>query len=327
MKHVLTALILGLIIVSPGLMIHHTVADQHQVQVVGTITFLTDYAKELLGTTGTYHSIIKANQDPHFVEPSAEDLNRLESSDIILAIGNDEIDGWLLQFIKDNKDMAPKVVYVIDQQTALIEDPLIHALNPHFWMSPANAKIMVNNIAQAFIERNIQPNLVRTNLPIYLNKLDKLISDISTLASTLNSTKVVEDHPAFFYLSMMLNLTRVGTLEEHEGIDPSPLHVQQLSDLMKSENVKLILASKIQAGSDVQELARMTGAKVAYLYVLPGNPDAETYLSMIYYDLNIIQNPESIAPANSAPIPFIPIFLSLILMVFISRRRKIRIFS
>lgn len=299
----------------------NTVVASHDVKIAATMNYLGDFAEALLGEHGSAQSVVSGSIDPHFFEPSASDLINLQEADVILTIGHDEIDGWLADFIDDNSDLKPKVFEVIDLESTLEYDPIIDSTNPHFWLSPVNAITMVKNIKNHFIDLQlIDQEIIETNYLNYRGQLQALITEIGVEASKFNGTKVVVDHPAFFYFLNMFGFERIGAIEEREGVDPSPLHIQKLADLMKSKNVDLIIASKTQAGSDVNELAADTGAEIIYLTPLPGIEGAENYTSMISYNLNALNNPQT--PNTQDQLPTDLVFFSIAVLSLVIIRKK-----
>ncbi|MFV2016269.1 MAG: metal ABC transporter substrate-binding protein, partial [Candidatus Heimdallarchaeota archaeon] len=279
------------------------VVSSHDVNISATMNYLGDFAEALLGEHGVVQSIVSGSVDPHTFEPSASDLINLQEADVILAIGYDPIDGWLTDFLEDNPDLQSKVFNVIDLEATLEYDPIIDSISSHFWLSPINALTMVENIKNRFVELQlVDKEIIDSNYLDYKTQLQKLITEIELQASTFNGTKIIVDHPAFFYFLNLLGFERMGAIEEREGVDPSPLHIQELRNLMKTENIGLIVASKTQAGSDVEELAVSTGAKIAYLTPLPGIEGAENYVKMIRYNLNALKNPQEANSQESLPL-------------------------
>lgn len=295
--------------------------SSHDVKITTTMNYLGDFAEALLGEHGDVQSIVSGSIDPHFFEPSAIDLINLQEADVILAIGHEEIDQWLTDFIEDNSELRSKVFNVIDLDSTLEYDPIIKAKNPHFWLSPINALTMVENIKNHFVELQLVENeIIDANYLDYTNQLQTLLTEIETQALTFNGTKVVVDHPAFFYFLNLLGFERIGAIEEREGVDASPLHIQELRNLIKDESVELIIASKTQAGSDVHQLAADTGIKIAFLTPLPGIEGAERFTDMISYNLNSLKNPQEPETQDELPMD-LRVFSITILSLIILRKK------
>jgi ABC-type Zn uptake system ZnuABC Zn-binding protein ZnuA len=300
-------------------------SDQTSIKIVATMNFLGDFSKALLGNKADITSLIGSNQDPHFYEPDASDLTAMSEADLILGFGSPEFDEWLLDYIDDSGDssLQDKTKFVVDAEELEEIDPLTGVANPHIWLDPAYAKIMVNNTAQILIDSNlITLEDISDNWISYLTKLNQLIDLMENTATEQNwkGKKVVVDHPSFFYFLTQLGFDRIGAIEEKEGEEASPQHIEDITEQMNDQNINLIVASATQAGSDVEELARNTGALVAYLTPLPGIDGAENYTEMIKYNLNALINPSTIT--EEAPLNSIWFFSLSILAIPILRKSR-----
>jgi ABC-type Zn uptake system ZnuABC Zn-binding protein ZnuA len=291
------------------------------IKIVTTMNFLGDFAEALTGSRGEVHVIITGDTDPHHYEPKPSDLTKLSESDLIIGLGEEEFDEWLINFLQDNSEFNDKVIYAANS-SVLQYDPIIEENNPHFWLSPANAKILTENIANELIARELMDEtIVEMNMDNYFILLDNLLVTIADKQNILSGTKVVVDHPAFFYLLELLQIERVGVLEEQEGIEPSPKHIQELSDNMKEQNIKLIVANILQEGPDVHELARNTGAKIAWMSPIPFD-DADDYVSLILYNLDALDNLKDPTTQDALSTLDFIYFVNILLIPVILRKWK-----
>ena len=171
---ILNILLLTLLLINTNgtLANQNTSISSHDVKITTTMNYLGNFAKALLREHGNVESIISGSIDPHFFEPSASDLINLQEADVILAIGHEQIDQWLTDFIQDNPNLAPKVFNVINLETILEYDPIIETENPHFWLSPINALIMVENIKNHFEDLDLlESEILDTNFALYESEL------------------------------------------------------------------------------------------------------------------------------------------------------------
>ncbi len=307
MKYALTIFLL-LMVAVPSMQMDYmtTEAQSDKLLIVGTMTFLADVAKGILLENAETKGIIGSGVDPHVFEPSASDIQALTDADLIIASGIEELDEWLTEFIEDNPSFQDKLVYAFNESD-LVHDPLINAPNPHYWLSIDNLKIVATNIAEA-VNQNNPEFLDETGLSNYMRKLNQTWDTITEAKEILKGKKVVVDHPAFFYLLTDLEMNRKGVLEEKEGVDPSPAHIEQLVTLMKEENITQIVASQIQAGSDVLELAERTGANISYLDVFPQSLDGNGMIELFNSNLGALKNPIKHTSTNEASFPPIAVF-------------------
>jgi ABC-type Zn uptake system ZnuABC Zn-binding protein ZnuA len=93
----------------------------------------------------------------------------------------------------------------------------------------------------------------------------------------LRGTAIVTYHKNWVYFLNLYGLKEAGTVEPKPGIPPSPKHVTGLIDLMKQQQIKIILAANYFDRQKVQTVAARTGAEavIVPLYVTgaPGTDD------------------------------------------------------
>jgi ABC-type Zn uptake system ZnuABC Zn-binding protein ZnuA len=74
----------------------------------------------------------------------------------------------------------------------------------------------------------------------------------------------------------------VATLEEKPGIAPSPAHIAEVIQTMKSQNAKVILVQPYQNRRTAETVARQTQATVLDMPQQPGvAPNTATYFTLM----------------------------------------------
>jgi zinc/manganese transport system substrate-binding protein len=77
-------------------------------------------------------------------------------------------------------------------------------------------------------------------------------------------------------------LQQVGTIQPKPGIEPGPRYVDELTQRMSREGVKLIIKESFYSNRVPDELAKRTGARVASVPILVnGTPAATDYINLI----------------------------------------------
>jgi zinc/manganese transport system substrate-binding protein len=160
----------------------------------------------------------------------------------------------------------------------------IHVLgNPHYWMSPENARIIAANIAEKLSALEPQSAaMFQANLKRFTDELDaKMAAWRQSMASHRGKT-VAAYHNQWVYFTEFLGLKGGIFLEPKPGIPPSPGHLLSVVERMKQENVAAIVQSSYDPVDAARTVADRSGAKVA---VLASNvseiPEARTYIDMI----------------------------------------------
>ncbi len=101
--------------------------------------------------------------------------------------------------------------------------------------------------------------------------------------------KVVDDHNMFPYFAARFGLRIIGHMEPKPGIPPTTKHLTELVGKMKSEGVKVIVASPFVDERHQRFLAEKTGARVAAIAHQNGaRPGTDDYIAMIDYNIRHI---------------------------------------
>jgi ABC-type Zn uptake system ZnuABC Zn-binding protein ZnuA len=194
----------------------------------------------------------------------------------------------------------------------------VHPLgNPHYWLDPYNGRMIARNICRrlkqldaehsADYDRNLAAFLLKLDNAMFGSKrvemvggeklwkmqsdgtLDSFLKD-QTLSSDgwlaklkpFEHAKIVTYHRSWPYFAHRFNLEVVGELEPKPGIPPSPGHVLEVINTMKSKKVGIILMEPFYNRADAEVVARKTGAKVVVAAAaVNGQKEADSYIAML----------------------------------------------
>jgi zinc/manganese transport system substrate-binding protein len=104
-------------------------------------------------------------------------------------------------------------------------------------------------------------------------------------------TKMVTYHRSFPNFAERFGLNIVGYVEPRPGIPPTPQHTLDLINLMKQQNVKLVVVEPYFDMKTPNAIGRETGAQV--LVVPPsvgGTKEVTDYFKLFDYDIALIVN-------------------------------------
>jgi zinc/manganese transport system substrate-binding protein len=101
-------------------------------------------------------------------------------------------------------------------------------------------------------------------------------------AEALRGIKAVELHKVWVYFARVFRIQLMGTVEERPGIPPGPQHVRQVTELIRTQKIPLIMVDNFYDPSLSNSIARQTGAVVALLpNQVEGEPEIKTYFDLI----------------------------------------------
>lgn len=197
--------------------------DNGKLSVVCTTFSCYDWTREIMGDHAdevqlTY--LLENGADLHSYHPTAADMVTISDCDVFVYIGG-ESEGWADDALKEasNKDM--KVLKLIDNHDLSAKEEEVkegmqtdeeetdeheHSEAPeydeHIWLSPKNAKILCNSIADTLCEADPDnSDDYKANLAAYEDKLDKLDTDFEqTVSEAKIRTVIFGDRFPFRYL-------------------------------------------------------------------------------------------------------------------------------
>ncbi len=242
-----------------------------KIGVVVTVGPQEEFVKRVGGDRVNVTVMVPPGSDPHTYEPLAEQMKQVQNARIYFQVGSDvEFElTWLDKLRSMNRQM--KVVNTsagiqLIPNTAESEE----GSDPHVWVSPKNAKIMVENIYQALVETDPQNRDYYTkNRDEYLSELDQLDKNITKTLSGKNNTTIMVYHPSWAYFCKDYNLQQLAI--EKEGKEPTSQDIVNLVDTARKEGIMVIFTSPEFSTANAQTIASEIGANVVSVDPLSPN--------------------------------------------------------
>jgi zinc/manganese transport system substrate-binding protein len=284
-------------------------AAAKKLNVVATLPDFGAIAKEVGGDRVNVTSIAKGAEDPHFVDARPSYIRVLNQADVLLEGGAELEIGWLPPLLEGARNSrivgdAPGHVVLsrgirfLDVPTGAIDRSMgdIHPMgNPHYYLDPANGKIMAETIAEALSK--IDPSnadYYNGNLRKFNARLDAKLSEWSKSMEPLRGTRVVTYHKTFEYFLQRFGLVLAGTIEPKPGIEPSPTHINSLIPRAKEQGVRLVMIEVNRNRRTPEYLADRIGAKVVVLPgMVGGNEKASDYIKLFDFYAEALKNASS----------------------------------
>jgi zinc/manganese transport system substrate-binding protein len=250
-----------------------SVTASAQVQVVSTLPWIGSLAGDIGKDKVRVSILVKASQDPHFVEPKPSMILEVRKADLLMINGLDLEVGYLpvlLQSSRNPRIQPGNQGYLDCSQFIVPIDPPaqldrsmgdVHPQgNPHYHLSPKN---MVQ-VAQGIAER--LSSLDPPNSGVYRSNLEELKERFRAKQSLwatmpLKGKRFVAYHRFFEYLARDFGFEIVAYVEPKPGIPPSAAHVETLVALVKQTKVDAILTTSYYGKKEGAFLSEATGVK------------------------------------------------------------------
>ena len=256
-----------------------------RLRVVASITVLEDFVRAVGGDKVGVRSLITGLENPHTYEPKVSDVQAVAEADLFVEVDLG-LEEWAEKLVA-NAGNDRLVVLVVSEGIEVLErGENTHGGNPHIWMDPRNAKVMVGHIREALSKlRPKEAGYFRSRTEAYMARMDTLMAEVGKRLRTLGRGKVVTYAPAFPYLLRWLEVEEAERIMTVPGMEPSAKRISEVIDRMKAEQIGVILTMPQYSGKVPETIAEETGAKVVRITPLLGAlPGTETYLDMIRTD-------------------------------------------
>lgn len=162
-----------------------------------------------------------------------------------------------------------------------------HSQDPHIWLSPANAKIMAQNICNglstAFPDHS---DIFVANLQILNAELDVLDAYGSEQLSGLACRDLITFHDGFSYFADAFDLEILQALEEESGSEASASEIIALAELVQSYSLPAIFTEKNGSVSAASILKAELGISV---FSLDMAMTGDSYFDAMYHNINTVK--------------------------------------
>jgi zinc transport system substrate-binding protein len=247
-----------------------------------TLPALYQITKEIIKDKFEIVLILPAGADVHNFEISFNELEKIKKAQAIFVVGLG-IDDWLIRALKD----YPLKIINLSGNVKFIST--YKGLDPHFWLSIENMKIVAKEIEiQMEILDPVNKNFYRQNLTNVLTNLDSLAQESQQRLKGISQRNIIVQHDAFNYFAKENNLRIIGYLESNnEEISP-----QQLKTLIKKiENFKIKQIFKVpgEESNLLTNLAKELNLKVYELDPIEGKKTLN-YFEAYLNNLKILED-------------------------------------
>ncbi len=272
--------------------------------IVTATTDLASLAQEIGGDRVEVESIARGYQDPHFVEAKPSFLLKLKHADLLIVVGLQLEIGWLPPLITQsgNPRIQPAAPGYLDasQFAEILEIPTVqvtramgdvHPLgNPHYWLDPDNGLRIARGIQQKLADmRPGDAVYFEQRYQAFSQRLQQEQKKWDEAGKAFRGRKAVTYHRSWPNFAKRFGLDVVGYVEPRPGIPPSPAHTVELIQMMKRENVKVILVEPYFDLKTPNAVARETGAQVVVLMPsVGGEKDVTDYFKLFDYDIALL---------------------------------------
>ncbi|MCL0060901.1 zinc ABC transporter substrate-binding protein [Dehalococcoidia bacterium] len=244
---------------------------EEKIRVIVSILPLADFVENIGGERVAVTVMVPPGSSPHTFAPTPGQLRAVSHAQMYVKVGSGLgfERAWMDRIRAQNEEML-----IIDGSVGI--EP-IHGgcpccapgdLDPHIWLSPLNARIMVQNISEGLI--SIAPeyaDFFAENTRRYLAELNDLHIYIREQLDGFVNRYFLIYHPAFGYLARDHNLTQLAI--ERDGKTPTPRVIMESINQAAKHNLSYVFVSAQFPLRPAETIARSINGQTALLDPLP----------------------------------------------------------
>jgi len=214
---------------------------------------------------------------------------RINEADIFFVVGRG-LEPWVARIVKPAARRGVVIVRLgegIDESLKAIGYGEELLSNPHIWLDPLAAEIMVGRIADELCK--LRPDgcdSFRANLADYRTVLRELAEEMASLGKELSGKKVVTHHAAFDHFLFRGGIELLGVVKRFAGREPSSAYLKKLMDDMKKAGVRVVFVEPQLSPREAKIIASELGGRYELLDPLGGVAGRDSYEKLIRFNID-----------------------------------------
>lgn len=283
-------------------------AASEPLRVVASFSVIADFARNVGGDRIDLTTLVGPGGDAHVYEPKPADAAAMAKAKVVLVNGL-HFEGFLERLVEASGTKATVVELTRGVETIKMKEE--HAggeaeakseshdhdhhhgdIDPHAFQSIPNAKIYVNNIADAFCAADSAGcDIYKANAAAYGRKLDAVEMEVRAGVDSIPPGKrvVITSHDAFGYFEHAYGITFLAPQGISTEAEASAADVAKLVEQVRTEKASAVFVENITNPRLIEQIASETGLKVGgtlYSDALsaPDGP-ASTYIDMMRHNI------------------------------------------
>ena len=138
--------------------------------------------------------------------------------------------------------------------------------DPHIWMDPANAQVMLGTIADQLGQITGQD--LQARCTEVQQQVEQASQQWKEQLTTLSDPKLITFHDGFQYFSRSFGLELLKAIEEEEGSEASAQEIKEIVSLVEQYHLPAIFTEVNGSGSTAQAISRESGCGVYQLNMI-----------------------------------------------------------
>ena len=241
---------IGLFCASLVIPVEMVIADQKPISVVASIKPIHSLVAAVMGDIGTPHLLLEAPSSAHHFTLKPSQARSLQAADIVFWVGP-TMEQPLTKALATLAPQAQTLPLIESAGLVLINFDKVtpahekhdhekhdehakhddHLINPHIWLDPQNAKIMLGVIAARLAKADPEnASTYAANADSMAARLATLETDITSQLASYSAAKFLVLHDAHVYFERRFGLRNYGAIRTEPDVMPTASRVKAFRD-------------------------------------------------------------------------------------------------
>ena len=275
---------IGLFCASLVIPVEMVIADQKPISVVASIKPIHSLVAAVMGDIGTPHLLLEAPSSAHHFTLKPSQARSLQAADIVFWVGP-TMEQPLTKALATLAPRAQTLPLIESAGLVLINFDKVtpahekhdhekhdkhdehakhddHLINPHIWLDPQNAKIMLGVMAARLAKADPKnASAYAANADSMAARLATLETDITSQLASYSAAKFLVLHDAHVYFERRFGLRNYGAITTEPDVMPTASRVKALRDELREHRFDCIFTEPFLGQKAVALIAE--GSKVS----------------------------------------------------------------
>ncbi len=254
-----------------------TPEDSPKLNIVASFYPIYEFVKQVGGNKVDVESLIPVGVEPHDFEPTIQQIQNAERSDVVFFNGLGFESSWLNRINNENP---------VDTSLEANVTKNGNTIDPHIWLDPILVKNQVRIIEDELVKLDpTNTDYYRNNAINFTRALDSLDAHIRSTFQTCDKKDFIAFHDAFSYFANRYELKQHSV----QGVSPEgevlPQRIQEIVELAKDLEINVIYSEELVNPRFAQVIAQeIPNAKVLTLSPIEGIDSEEQAAGIGYID-------------------------------------------
>jgi zinc/manganese transport system substrate-binding protein len=262
--------------------------------IAATTGVTADIAHGVAGPGVEVEQIVPDGASPHDFELSAQDRQRLEEADVVVAIGSGLEAGFPLDELDAPVWMLTDHVGELRRPQQVAGEPQVEGgSDPHVWMDPTRVAEALPSLADSLAAADPRHgDEYRGRARRYARDLTSLDREIAHTLDSIpgRNRELVTSHDSLGYLAERYRLDLVATVFPAAGpeAEATAARIRDLEQAVRESGVPAVFAEESDDPESLRLVAEQTGVAVSYDLLVESPSAAGGYEEMLRHDARLL---------------------------------------